>query len=612
MSGLSGTVVLQDNGGDQLSVSSDGSFSFATSIADGRAYDVTVETSPSGQTCSVSGGAGTIAAANATGVAIVCTTLTLGEDDFNRPDGGLGNDWAPSVDGSLAIESQEAAGAPGAYAGDTRVAETYGSDQYSQVQVTSDPVNQGDWLGATVRNQNGGQDLYLGLYWDDQFTGNYELQIYRRTSGNFVQLGNTYTLSGPLLAGTQLTLSAVGPTISLLEEGVQKISVTDGTLRGGSPGIMTYGSATLDNWVGGNATGSTPTAYSIGGMVSGLSGTVVLQDNGGDDLSLSSNGSFTFAALVADRDAYDVTVERNPKGQNCTVSGGAGTVASANVTGAAVTCTTSESTPSLQIQYESTDTNGVASYDFTSSDDGGGTHVLRILSPTHPASGVPHNFLYVLPVESELGNTYGDGIETMLNLAAQNEYNLTIIEPSFGADPWYADSASDPSLQYESFLTKDLVPWVTQNFAQTGNEQNWLIGFSKSGYGAEDLILKHPDLFAVAAAWDFPADMSSYSAFGSSSSDEYGTEANFQANYRLTSSFLDAHKGPFVTDNRLWIGSYDIFESDMTDYDALLSSEGILHTAETAQQMAHTWDSGWVPFALAAMSQDGAALSAST
>ena len=33
---------------------------------------------------------------------------------------------------------------------------------------------------------------------------------------------------------------------------------------------------------------------------------------------------------------------------------------------------------------------------------------------------------------------------------------------------------------------------------------DWLIGFSKSGYGAQDLILKHPDLFALAATLGLP------------------------------------------------------------------------------------------------------------
>jgi hypothetical protein len=287
------------------------------------------------------------------------------------------------------------------------------------------------------------------------------------------------------------------------------------------------------------------------------------------------------------------------------------------VTNVAVSCTAS-TTPGLQIQYIGTDANGVASYSFTSPDDGYGTHVLRVLAPTNPAPGVPHNFLYVLPVEPELGTTYGDGIDTLRSLDAQDKYNLTIIEPAFPTDPWYADNPNDQNLHYETFLTQDLVPWVTQNLALPAasqpfaplatHEQNWLIGFSKSGIGAVDLLLRHPDVFALAAAWDFPADMSGYDQFGSSSANEYGTDANFQANYRLTRSFVDAYKTPFLTSNRIWIGSYDIFQSDMADFDALLTSKGVAHTTEAPTLMAHRWDSGWVSSALSAMSQDGAAL----
>ena len=192
--------------------------------------------------------------------------------------------------------------------------------------------------------------------------------------------------------------------------------------------------------------------------------------------------------------------------------------------------------------------------------------------------------------------------------------------PSFPIDPWYADNPTDPQLQFETFMTKDLVPWVTQNLEPPagsqslsplpGAEQNWLIGFSKSGIGGQDLILKHPDVFAVAASWDFPADMATYSDYGSSSANEYGTDANFQANYRLTPAFLDAHKTPFLTSNRIWIGGYNTFGTDVSDYDALLTSEGIEHMTETPQLMAHRWDSGWVPIALSALSQEGAALAA--
>src|SRR5271165_6246329 len=113
----------------------------------------------------------------------------------------------------------------------------------------------------------------------------------------------------------------------------------------------------------------------------------------------------------------------------------------------------------------------------------------------------------------------------------------------------------------------ELQPWVNANFSTSGTEQSWLIGFSKSGIGAEDLILKHPDLFTLAATWDFPADMSSYDYYGPSSTANYGTDANFQANYRLTQAFVAAHKAPFQTNNRLWIGGYNLFQTDISDYD---------------------------------------------
>jgi hypothetical protein len=101
-----------------------------------------------------------------------------------------------------------------------------------------------------------------------------------------------------------------------------------------------------------------------------------------------------------------------------------------------------------------------------------------------------------------------------------------------------------------------------------------LIGFSKSGYGALDLLFKHSDVFDAAAAWDFPADMANYTDFGAD--ENYGTDANFQTNYRLTDAFIDTWKAPFTAENRIWISGYDVFRSDVSDFDALLTSDGVL------------------------------------
>jgi Putative esterase len=265
--------------------------------------------------------------------------------------------------------------------------------------------------------------------------------------------------------------------------------------------------------------------------------------------------------------------------------------------------------PQINVQYLGTDPSGVAFYNETSPDDGDTAQILRVLQPTDPAPGVPHNFLYVLPVEPGTGTWYGDGIETLRELNAQNTYNLTIVEPSFPIEPWYANNPINPQFQFERFVVADLVPWVTRNLATTGKEQRWLLGFSKSGLGAQDLILEHPDVFTAAASWDFPANMDTYTSDNGTYVGDgvnFGTDANFQSNYRLTPNFVQGHSGPFLRKDRIWIGGYLAFKTDVADYGALL----IAHTTETPQPMLHRWDSGWVPIALSALSQDGAALPA--
>jgi exo-beta-1,3-glucanase (GH17 family) len=76
ISGLTGTVVLQNNGGNPLATASDGSFTFTSAVQSGSAYAVSVRTQPVGQVCSVTNGSGT-ANANVTNIAVVCAVFTL-------------------------------------------------------------------------------------------------------------------------------------------------------------------------------------------------------------------------------------------------------------------------------------------------------------------------------------------------------------------------------------------------------------------------------------------------------------------------------------------------------------------------------------------------------
>ena len=168
-------------------------------------------------------------------------------------------------------------------------------------------------------------------------------------------------------------------------------------------------------------------------------------------------------------------------------------------------------------------------------------------------------------------------------------------------DSWYADNPNDPTINYETFTASILPQWVDSNFSTTGADKNLMIGLSKSGFGDIDLLLKHPNTFDAAAAFDFPADMTSYNDYGSSSSADYGTQANFQQNYEMTSSFINNLKAPFTTQDRILISEGPIFASQVADFNALLTSQGVAHSLLTQTSDAHNWSSGWLPDAVAGL-----------
>jgi hypothetical protein len=97
-----------------------------------------------------------------------------------------------------------------------------------------------------------------------------------------------------------------------------------------------------------STTASSPsvTNFSIGGTVTGLTGSVVLQDNGGDNLTVSTNGAITFPTKLTIGSAYSVTILTLPSGQTCAVTGGSGT-ATANVSSVALSCTNTSTLQSV-------------------------------------------------------------------------------------------------------------------------------------------------------------------------------------------------------------------------------------------------------------------------
>lgn len=99
-----------------------------------------------------------------------------------------------------------------------------------------------------------------------------------------------------------------------------------------------YGSFSLLN------SSTSASQFSVGGNVSGLSGTVVLQNNLTDSLTISANGTFTFTTLLAVNANYSITVLTQPTSQTCTVSNATGSIVNTNIVNVSVTCASNSNT----------------------------------------------------------------------------------------------------------------------------------------------------------------------------------------------------------------------------------------------------------------------------
>lgn len=110
-------------------------------------------------------------------------------------------------------------------------------------------------------------------------------------------------------------------------------------LLAGCGGGGGYGGSNGNGNGGGGGGGNAPT-YVVGGTVSGLSGTVVLRNNGQNEIAVSVSGAFAFTTRIANGQRYDVTVQQHPANpaQQCTVEHGSGTISGADVRNVDVKC----------------------------------------------------------------------------------------------------------------------------------------------------------------------------------------------------------------------------------------------------------------------------------
>jgi 6-phosphogluconolactonase (cycloisomerase 2 family) len=348
-SGLVGTgLVLQDNSGDNLTVSASGSFTFATPLTNGSSYSVGVATQPTdpSQNCVVTDGAGTVSGAHVTSVVVTCSTngFTVGGSVSGLSGGGL------------VLQDNGGDDLPITAAGNFTFSQTIGSGVAYAVSVKTQPTSNPSQT-CVVTNPTG------------------TVAAANVTNVAVACTTNTYTVGGSItgLSGTGLVLQTNGTNIPI-SGSTFAVTLASGTAY--NVVVTTQPGSPTQTCAVGNATGTvtganigtvtvtcTTNTYTVSGTITGLAGTGLVLQTHGTNVPISGG---TFTVTLASGTAYNVLVTTQPTSptQTCAVAGGGpGTVTNANIGGVTVTCATNPYTVMVNVTDATASPNGLVLQD---------------------------------------------------------------------------------------------------------------------------------------------------------------------------------------------------------------------------------------------------------
>ena len=308
------SVVLQNNGADDETVSENAAFTFDTEIDEGTEYTISVLTQPDFQTCTVSNATGEIAA-DVTNVSVSCSsnltffaTAEVNGDSVGDRDTAdarcaalIGTEGYPTAAICPDVHALLSFSAADDIADFTSVYSYPSNKIIASVDNTKVGDNFADILDESIDSSVADANITTDDYW-----------TYSDADGTYE--GRNCTADEAAFRGS----SSFSDNFWLSAIGADCTNINEATLC-------------LCNSV---------KTYQIGGTLSGLGDdlTVTLQNNASDDITLSANGSYRFVTELADDAEYEVTVSTQPDGQTCTVSNGDSAIDAADVSNINIAC----------------------------------------------------------------------------------------------------------------------------------------------------------------------------------------------------------------------------------------------------------------------------------
>jgi len=322
-------LILQNNDGDDLAISSNGAYTFKTLVPSRAKYVVTVKTPPANQACTVINGTG-FAVGEIPAISVLCDSIEKTHSIGGTVTGLQQGDTVVLLNNdNESIEIK----ADGVFRFSTGAVVSSGY----RVIVKKPPTNKictvfkGTGVGVNApvtdievvcsekRFTVGG--VIAGLNVD-------KLVILLNNSDTndalFIETNGVFTFLNPVAydAGYRVTITR--------QPKGQQCTLTDGTGIGVRKNITTVKITCSAN------------EYAVGGTVSGLNPgqefTLINNGNFEKYITVKGNSRFAFGEKVAFDGRYEVTVGTQPTGQQCSVTNGAGSGVNADVDNISVLC----------------------------------------------------------------------------------------------------------------------------------------------------------------------------------------------------------------------------------------------------------------------------------
>lgn len=113
--------------------------------------------------------------------------------------------------------------------------------------------------------------------------------------------------------------------------------------------------------------------------------------------------------------------------------------------------------------------------------------------------GKPLPVLYLLHGYSGNYATWVKGFPQIKQFADQ--YSMIIVGVDGGFSSWYFDSPVDSTMKYETYVTKELIGYIDENFNTIKKREGRAVcGLSMGGHGALYLAMRHQDIFGASGS----------------------------------------------------------------------------------------------------------------